>query len=116
MFRLLVKSATLLLRREAQLVLVCVALILWMGVGTAQAGSLIAFPNVNENVQPSLLPGYLAKPDGSGPFPAVVILHGCGVFFPAMRQLLMICNGRAMSRSRLTASDHARFQMLVSAG
>jgi dienelactone hydrolase len=23
-----------------------------------------------------------------------------------MRQLLMICNGRAMSRSRLTASDH----------
>jgi dienelactone hydrolase len=52
-----------------------------LGVGTAQAGSLIAFPNVNENAQPSLLPGYLAKPDGSGPFPAVVILHGCGGFF-----------------------------------
>ena len=45
------------------------------------AGSLIAFPNVNENAHPSLLPGYLAKPDGSGPFPAVVILHGCGGFF-----------------------------------
>src|ERR1700719_2237024 len=80
MFRLLVKSATLLLR-QAQLVLVCAALLLWLGVGTAQAGALIAFPNVNENTQPSLLPGYLAKPDGSGPFPAVVILHGCGGFF-----------------------------------
>jgi dienelactone hydrolase len=54
---------------------------LWLGVGTAQAGALIAFPNVNENGQPSLLPGYLAKPDGSGPFPAVVILHGCAGFF-----------------------------------
>ena len=82
MFRLLVKSATLLLRREARVVLVCAAPLLWLGVGTAQAGALIAFPNVNENGQPSLLPGYLAKPDGSGPFPAVVILHGCaGVFF-----------------------------------
>ena len=81
MFRLLVKSATLLLRREAQLVLVCAALLLWLGVGTAQGGSLIAFPNVNENAQPSLLPGYIAKPDGSGPFPAVVVLHGCSGFF-----------------------------------
>ena len=81
MFRLLVKSATLLLRREAQLVLVCAALLLWLGVGMAGAGALITFPNVNENAQPSLLPGYLAKPDGSGPFPAVVILHGCGGFF-----------------------------------
>src|ERR1700730_16858438 len=35
MFRLLVKSATLLLRREAQLVLVCAALLLWLGVGMA---------------------------------------------------------------------------------
>jgi dienelactone hydrolase len=58
---------------------------LWLGVGTAQAGALIAFPNVNENTQPSLLPGYLAKPDGSGPFPAVVILHGCGGFFFKLR-------------------------------
>src|SRR5690242_13923141 len=81
MFRSLVKSATLLLRREARLVLVCAAFLAWLAVGTAQAGSLIAFPNVNENVQPSLLPGYLAKPDGSGPFPAVVILHGCSGFF-----------------------------------
>lgn len=26
--------------------------------------------------------GYLAKPDGVGPFPAVVVLHGCGGFSP----------------------------------
>jgi hypothetical protein len=37
------KSATLLLRREAQLVLVCAALLLWLGVGTAQAGALIGY-------------------------------------------------------------------------
>src|ERR1700738_3466339 len=93
MFRLLVKSATLLLRREAQLVLVCAALLLWLGVGMAGAGALITFPNVNENAQPSLLPGYLAKPDGSGPFPAVVVLHGCGGFFfsypPGVHALLL---------------------------
>jgi dienelactone hydrolase len=66
---------------RAQLVLVCAALLLWLDVRTAQAGALIDFPNVNENTQPSRLPGYLAKPDGSGPFPAVVILHGCAGFF-----------------------------------
>jgi dienelactone hydrolase len=26
--------------------------------------------------------GYLARPDGPGPFPAVVVLHGCAGFFP----------------------------------
>jgi dienelactone hydrolase len=29
-------------------------------------------------VTPDTIEGYLSKPDGSGPFPAVVYLHGCG--------------------------------------
>jgi dienelactone hydrolase len=32
--------------------------------------------------------GYLAKPDGAGPFPAVLVLHGCGGMHEATRQKL----------------------------
>ncbi len=28
--------------------------------------------------RPNVIDGYLVKPDGTGPFPAVVLLHGCG--------------------------------------
>jgi dienelactone hydrolase len=55
-----------------------VALWFGLGVGAAQAGSLVEFPNVSER-EPKLL-GYLARPDGAGPFPAVVVLHGCAGF------------------------------------
>src|SRR5947207_13463963 len=47
----------------------------WLAVSAAQAGSLVEFANVAERA-PKLL-GYLARPDGDGPFPAVVVLHGC---------------------------------------
>ena len=47
--------------------------------GTASAGSLVEFPNISE-AEPKLL-GYLARPAGEGPFPAVVVLHGCSGFF-----------------------------------
>jgi dienelactone hydrolase len=50
----------------------------WLGGGVASAGSLVEFANVSES-QPKLL-GYLARPAGDGPFPAVVVLHGCGGF------------------------------------
>jgi dienelactone hydrolase len=43
-----------------------------------QAGSLVEFDNVSEHAKPAQLFGYLARPDGAGPFPAVVVLHGCG--------------------------------------
>ena len=32
--------------------------------------------------------GYLAKPDGAGPFPAVIVLHGCAGMHDATRQRL----------------------------
>jgi dienelactone hydrolase len=64
--------------------LICIAgvvfaLVLW--VGAARAGSLIEFANVSDQGKPPQLLGYLARPDGVGPFPAVVVLHGCRGFF-----------------------------------
>jgi len=61
-----------------------------LGPGVASAGTLVEFPNLPEHT-PANLSGYLARPDaglaaeldgdsrsnGGGPFPAVVVLHGC---------------------------------------
>lgn len=49
-----------------------------LGGGIAWAGALVEFANVSET-EPKLL-GYLARPAGDGPFPAVVVLHGCAGF------------------------------------
>jgi dienelactone hydrolase len=61
-----------------RLLLLAIGLGGWLGCGGAVAGSLVEFANVSET-EPKLL-GYLARPDGAGPFPAVVVLHGCGGF------------------------------------
>src|SRR5258708_6131243 len=56
-------------------------LALVLSVGAAHAGSLVEFANVSDQAQPARLLGYLTRPDGVAPFPAVVVLHGCnGVF------------------------------------
>jgi hypothetical protein len=61
-----------------------------LGDGAATAGALVEFPNLSGHT-PANLSGYLARPDaglaaeldgdspsgGGGPFPAVVVLHGC---------------------------------------
>jgi dienelactone hydrolase len=52
-----------------------------LGIGAAHAGALIEFPSFDERTYPSHLLGYLTRPDGAGPFPAVVVLHGCPGFF-----------------------------------
>jgi dienelactone hydrolase len=56
-------------------------LALALGVGAAHAGSLIEFANVSDEAKPAHLLGYLTRPDGVAPFPAVVVLHGCNGFF-----------------------------------
>jgi len=73
--------------RAARRILLGVALASWLGVGVAVAGALVEFPNVSE--QAPKLTGYLARPDAGlsalaghqfdrvGPYPAVVVLHGC---------------------------------------
>jgi dienelactone hydrolase len=42
------------------------------------AGALIEIPGADPREKP--LPAYLARPPGAGPFPAVVVLHGCSGF------------------------------------
>jgi dienelactone hydrolase len=54
-----------------------IALGVWLGIGTAEAGTLIEIPNLPEQARPAHLLGYLVRPDGDGPFPAVVVLPGC---------------------------------------
>jgi dienelactone hydrolase len=55
----------------------------WLGGGAALAGSLVEFPNLSDPAPPAHLLGYLARPDGPGPSPAVVVLHGCSGFSAA---------------------------------
>jgi dienelactone hydrolase len=59
-----------------------------LGAATGHAGTLVEFPNLGDHA-PSKLLGYLARPDAglsgmlgshsdhAGPYPAVVVLHGC---------------------------------------
>jgi dienelactone hydrolase len=68
--------------------LLAIGLASLLGPGAASAGSLVEFPNLPGHT-PANLSGYLARPDaglaaelgspsnGGGPFPAVVVLHGC---------------------------------------
>jgi dienelactone hydrolase len=54
------------------------ALTVLSAAGQTLAGSLVEFANVLEHAKPTRISGYLSRPDGAGPFPAVVVLHGCG--------------------------------------
>ena len=68
--------------------LLAIGLASLLGPGAASAGTLVEFPNLPGQT-PEDLSGYLARPDtglaaelgspsnGGGPFPAVVVLHGC---------------------------------------
>jgi dienelactone hydrolase len=61
--------------------LLAIALAAWLPTGVGRAGALIELPNVSDQATPARLLGYLARPDGAGPFPAVVVLHGCAGFY-----------------------------------
>src|ERR1051325_8355576 len=57
------------------------------------------------------IPVKLLKPNGSGPFPAIVIMHDCSGLVPVRAALpnggQRNCQGSAMSFSCPTASAHA---------
>ena len=57
-----------------------VILAVTMVSGASRAGQLITFDVPSKQASPLRLLGYLARPTGLGPFPAVVLLHGCGGF------------------------------------
>jgi dienelactone hydrolase len=79
------------MRIAPRIFLLAVGLASSLGATVGGAGSLVEFPNLSEHA-PAQLRGYLARPDtglsalmGShsnraGPYPAVVVLHGCGGF------------------------------------
>ncbi|MEH2498960.1 dienelactone hydrolase [Bradyrhizobium sp. AZCC 1678] len=50
----------------------------------AYAGKFVEFESGEAESKRVRLIGYLARPEGSGPFPAVVVLHGCGGFHQDM--------------------------------
>src|ERR1700746_2675749 len=66
------------MRLAFRISLLAIGLASVLGAGAASAGSVVEFPNVSAQ-EPKLL-GYLARPTGEGPFPAVVVLHGCEGF------------------------------------
>jgi dienelactone hydrolase len=66
------------MRRTLRSLPLAIALASCLSAGPALAGSLVEFPNVSE--QAPKLRGYLARPRLEGPYPAVVVLHGCGGF------------------------------------
>jgi hypothetical protein len=68
----------------------------------ALAAETAAFPSLDSPVtggKPTELRGLLMKPDGSGPFPAIVALHGCGGLFK---------EGALVARERLGQSFSPR--------
>jgi dienelactone hydrolase len=80
-------------RAAAVLMLCCVARTL---MADAWAASLerVEFESASQRlysgglIAGERIQGYLAKPDGAGPFPAVVVLHGCGGMHETTRQRL----------------------------
>jgi len=77
------------MRNAPRISLLAIGLAATLGMTTGHAGSLIEFPNLSGHAPAKLL-GYLARPDAglsgmlgshsdsTGPYPAVVVLHGCG--------------------------------------
>jgi len=61
--------------------LIIMALLLLIGTGTSSAiAEIVMFGGTVSTAagDPLMLTGKLMKPQGDGPFPAVVLLHGCG--------------------------------------
>jgi dienelactone hydrolase len=50
----------------------------------AYAGKFVEFESGAGKANQTRIIGYLARPQGNGPFPAVVVLHGCGGFHQDM--------------------------------
>jgi hypothetical protein len=48
------------------------------------AGEIVEFENTPLAGKPVMLRAYLRRPSGAGPFPAVVLLHGCAGFAEAL--------------------------------
>ncbi|MFQ5897865.1 MAG: dienelactone hydrolase family protein [Candidatus Methylomirabilia bacterium] len=61
------------------------ALAVLCSVSSAASGENVTFAGKTTSDNPLTLTGILAKADGDGPFPAVVLLHGCSGIRPLYR-------------------------------
>ncbi len=74
------------LRKTSMLPILVVAIF----VGAAGAGvSAMRVDVPTRSASPATLPGELTMPKGAGPFPAVILLHGCRGIPPAAREWLL---------------------------
>jgi dienelactone hydrolase len=73
------------MKRNVVLVILVAVFICWgAGLPDVAAQELLHFPSLEDNGagQPgTMLDGYLFRPAGAGPFPAIVGLHGCSGMF-----------------------------------
>src|SRR5262245_27390443 len=58
--------------------------VVWLFIG-GWASSPVRFPTATP-APPREVPGQVYRPEGTGPFPAVVLLHGCQGVLPSTRQ------------------------------
>jgi hypothetical protein len=75
-----------------RLLLLGIAFASCLGAEAGRVGTVIEFPNTPVQAKPAHLLGYLARPDlglfavlgsranSTGPYPAIVVLHGCSGF------------------------------------
>lgn len=71
---------------KMRVILVAVGLLVQAVAGASAASWMLEFPNF-AGLEPPRLLGYLTRPNGPGPFPAVVVLHGCNGFFAGIAQI-----------------------------
>jgi len=82
----------------------------------AFAGQLVQFGDAFDNAPAQRLLGYLAKPDGAGPFPAVIVMHGCDGFNPRMPLVAERLKSWGYVALAIEASDLGAARMHAPAG
>lgn len=89
--------------RLRTLLAACLALVISISAGIAAEPIKVSIPTTDQTVQ---LSGYMLRPDGKGPFPAVVALHGCGGLFRSEAQSGVFSSRHADWANRLLAAGY----------
>ena len=71
------------LRRQSRFLLTLVLALLQTPAVCAVVPQMVTFASADDNTE---LVGYLYAPSGSGPYPAIVLLHGRGGLYSSLRR------------------------------